>query len=441
MGRISEGEVDRVLLAERDGPDGDWSAPVEVAGPGDHFRVALASTHNDTLWVVWSSQRDHNWDLYGRPYRDGKLGDEVRLTDDPGPDLWHRMTTDQHGRAWLVWQGARDGKFGIFARCADGDGWHDPIRVSDGKADCWNPVVASDYTEDRVWVAWDSYGNGAYNVHLRSLSGGPAPKPGDVLTPEPSMRFQAHPSLACDRAGRLWAAWDESGPNWGKDTGFLYQKAGGTRLYETRAVRVRCLIDGRWIDADTDLYGVLPDDMKEYDELPQLQDDGEGRMWLAFRHRTCRHPRIDGWGVQARWDVFATAWLGDRWTTPVELPQSGGRNDMRADSQRDPAGNVYFACASDNRGWTPPAMTARNLSVAVSRFGGLPQPVEARSAITCGNPTRFLRIRRRSTRTKRSRSPASAATRSTLAARRTTSTAATCTAIPTSLPTASATVP
>ena len=47
--------------------------------------------------------------------------------------------------------------------------------------------------------------------------------------------------------------------------------------------------------------------MKEYNELPQLQDDGEGRMWLAFRHRTCRHPRIDGWAIQARWDVFATA--------------------------------------------------------------------------------------------------------------------------------------
>ena len=35
-------EKDRVLLAERDGPDGNWSEPVEVAGPGDHFRVALA---------------------------------------------------------------------------------------------------------------------------------------------------------------------------------------------------------------------------------------------------------------------------------------------------------------------------------------------------------------------------------------------------------------
>ena len=37
--------------------------------------------------------------------------------------------------------------------------------------------------------------------------------------------FQAHPSLACDRDGRLWVAWDEAGPKWGKDYGFLYFKA------------------------------------------------------------------------------------------------------------------------------------------------------------------------------------------------------------------------
>jgi len=370
-------EKDRVLLAERDGPDGDWSVPVVAAGPGDHFRVALAGTHNDILWVVWASQRDHNWDLYGRPYKDGKLGDEVRLTDDPGPDLWHRMTTDERGRAWLVWQGARDGRFGVFARCADGDGWHDTIRVSDAKANAWNPVVAADYKEDRVWVAWDSYDSGDYNVRVRALSGGPTPKPGDVPAPDKSPNFQAHPSLACDRAGRLWVAWDEAGPNWGKDYGYLYFKAGGERLYARRAVRLRCLDDGVWKEPKADLYSVIPEDAKDYVELPQLQDDGDGRMWLAYRHRTCRHPRIDGWSIQGRWDVFATAWLGDRWTTPVELAQSGGRNDMRVSSQRDAAGNVYFAYASDNRGWTPPLMLARNLSVAVSRLGGLPRPADA----------------------------------------------------------------
>ncbi len=373
-----QNEKDRVLLAERDGPDGDWSAPVEVAGPGDHFRVALASTHGDNLWVVWSSQRDHNWDLFGRPYKDGKLGDEMRLTDGAGPNTWHRMTTDERGRAWLVWQGAHDGKFGVFARCADGDGWHDPIRVSPPGANAWNPVVCHDYKEDRVWVAWDSYDSGAYNVRVRALTGGPAPKLGEVLTPEKSPRFQAHPSLAADRDGRLWLAYDEAGPNWGKDYGFLYFKAGGEALYAERTLRLRCLIDGKWKEPEADLYSVIPADMKDYDELPQLQDDGEGRMWLAFRHRTCRHPRIDGWSIQGRWDIFATAWLGDHWTTPVELTQSGGRNDMRVSSQRDKAGNVYFAYASDNRTWTPPNMVARNLSVAVSHFGGLPQPAGAK---------------------------------------------------------------
>jgi hypothetical protein len=95
-------QKDRVLLVERDGPDSTWSEPKEVAGPGDHFRVALASTHGDTLWIVWSSQREHNWDLFARPYTDGKLGEELRLTHDNGPDIWHTMTTDQRGRAWTL---------------------------------------------------------------------------------------------------------------------------------------------------------------------------------------------------------------------------------------------------------------------------------------------------------------------------------------------------
>jgi hypothetical protein len=374
-------EKDRVLLAERDGPDGAWSEPIEVDGPGDHFRVALASTHNDVLWVVWSSQRDHDWDLYARPYKDGKLGDEVRLTDARGPDIWHRMTTDGHGRAWLVWQGFRDGQADIFARCADADGWHDPVRVSTSPANDWEPVVTADYKEDRVWVGWDSYDQGNYGVHVRSLSGGPSPQLGEVLVPEASPLFGAHVSLACDRAGRLWAAWDEAGPQWGKDYGFLdfaHQYSPGTRLYASRKIRIKCLVDGRWLEPAADFQDILTPAMRDYCELPQLQDDSDGRMWLAFRHRTCRRPRADGWAAQGRWDQFATAYLGDRWLAPIELPQSAGRLDMRPSSQRDRDGNTYFAYASDHRGWMPPAMLPRNLSIAVSQLHGAAKPGEAR---------------------------------------------------------------
>lgn len=373
-------EKDRVLFAERDGPDGPWSEPKEAAGPGDHFRVALASTHGDMLWIVWASQCEHNWDLFARSYQDGKLGKEIRITEDAGPDIWHTMTTDQRGRAWLVWQGFRDGQSDIFARCVDGDGWHDTIRVSTAKANDWNPVVAADPKSDRVWVGWDTYESGDYAIRVRALSGGPSPQLGDILCPDPSPVFQAHPSLACDRAGRLWVAWDRTGPQWGKDAGHqVPEKSAGTRLYNDRSLRIACLVEGKWQEPEADLLQALPAELRTFSELPCLQGDTDGRMWLAFRHRTCLNPRVDSWGARGRWDVYATAFLGDRWSGAVSLPSSSGRNDMRLSSQRAPKGSVYFAYASDNRSWFPPGMlTEKNLSVAVSRLHGAGQPAEAR---------------------------------------------------------------
>jgi hypothetical protein len=367
---------DRVLVSERDGPDGTWSPPLEVDGPGDHFRVAVAGTYSETIWIVWSCQREQQWNLYARSFKDGKLGGEVRLTNGQGPDIWHRMTTDRRGRAWLVWQSFLNGHSEILARCADAEGWHDVVQVATGQANNWDPTIEADAREDRVWVGWDSYEGGSYGVRIRSLTGGPKPVLRDVLTPEESPLFGAHVSLAADRDGRLWAAWDESGPQWGKDYGFLDFVQGyypGTRLYASRKIHLKCLVDGKWLEPAASFQAVLPAELQEYNELPQLQIDSDGRLWMTFRHRTCRQPREDGWAVQGRWDLFATAYLGDRWLPIIELPDSAGRNDMRTSSQRDREGNVYFAYASDNRGWAPPTMLPRQHTVSVSRLDGAPQ--------------------------------------------------------------------
>ncbi len=366
---------DRVLLSERDGPDGSWSEPVEVSGAGDHFRVALASTHSDRLWVVYACQRKGNWDLYGRQYKidDGTAkpeGDEARLTDAPGPDFWHRMTTDSKGRAWLVWQGFRDGQSDIFARCCDDKGWHDPIKVSDSKANDWDPCIAADTKEDRVWIGWDSYHYGYNGICVRSVSSARTmgELESNIEVDETDTRRNAHISLACDKDGTLWSAWEEGGDQWGKDTGLFFESTGGSMLYTNRQIQVRVRIKGRWIRLKNEFLDALPAEMRDFNELPHLQPDSEGRMWLAFRHRTCRRPREDGWAAQGRWDAFAIAFNGEEWTKPIPLQNSEGRNDMRFSSQRDRDGRVYFAYGSDHRRWQPPAMTERNLAVYVSHL-------------------------------------------------------------------------
>ena len=143
------------------------------------------------------------------------------MTSDPQPDIYHDVTTDSNGNLWLVWQGFRNGKSDIFARRYDGEKWSEEEKISDSLANDWQPAIAADGA-GRVYVAWDTYDQGNYDVRMRSWANGQWGAPMAVAS---TPRFEAHVSLACDKQNRLWAAWNESGLNWGKDTGFL-QAAG-----------------------------------------------------------------------------------------------------------------------------------------------------------------------------------------------------------------------
>ena len=189
-------------------------------------------------------------------------------------------------------------------------------------------------------------------------------------------------------------------------------------------------VDGKWQEPAVDFASVLPADMKEFLRAAAAAGPtppGEcGWRFAIARAAGLAH---DGWAAQGRWDVFVTAYLGDRWLHPSQLPQSGGRNDMRISSQRDRDGNVYFAYASDNRPWQPTGMPPRNHHVAVSRFATAPRPARRSSA---GPRTDLRRCPDRFIRERRNKWPGCATTRSSPVARPTASTAATCTGIRTS---------
>ena len=351
------GEVWTAWVAYRDGGnqilarrfDGTgWQPASAVTDGGRDIQLAqLGRDIKGRPWAVWSEQVDGNFDLYARPYADGRWGAIERLTDAPQPDVFPQVATDSKGVLWVVWQGFRDGRSDVFTRRYDGDAWADPFRVSSSEANDWEPVLAAD-SKGNVTVAWDTYDKGDYDVRMRSFIGG---RWTDEAAVAETRLYEAHPSLAYDRQGRLWAAWNESGLNWGKDTGYTVNIQ-GTRLYQYRLLRVAVWDGSKWSEPATDVNQALPQGYEpRYDDFPKLRLDGDGRVWLFARQRIQRRRDTPSETPlhRAAWEIFGVTLDGDRWTAPLELPFSQSRQDVRWDLASDGRGNLFAAWQSDRR--------------------------------------------------------------------------------------------
>ncbi|MCP5117845.1 MAG: hypothetical protein GY953_44060, partial [bacterium] len=335
-----------VVIMARRLEGGAWQPAIEVSEPGDIYRVELGRDKRGRVWVVWSEQKGGNFDLYGRAF-DGKSWTSVeRLTESPQSDVEHRITTDSEGRMWVVWQGFRDGKADIFAKRFDGQSWSAAERVSTSPANDWSPAITADST-GAVYVAWDTYDKGNYDVLVRRFSGG---RWGEVTPIASTPRFEAHVRIACDAEDRLWAAWNESGFEWGKDTGFLVLKE-GTRLYAWRSVRVGVFANGQRMDPVQRFGDLLPVELRGYNDLPVWHRDSQDRMWLFFRHRVLRSRDTPSFTAAHRavWQIFGTVYSGNKWLDPVHVPFSRSRQDVRWGVANDGAGNIWAAWPTDFR--------------------------------------------------------------------------------------------
>lgn len=334
-----------ILVRRHDGRE--WSgAEALTGGPSDVFRVQLGAGAKAGVWAIWSEQRNGNWDLYGRQRRGHTWSSPERLTDAPQPDIHHALASDSDGNLWLVWQGFRNGQSDIFSRRYDGNSWTAPEQLSTSLANDWLPAIASD-KQGRVHVAWDTYDKGNYDVVMRTFGNAQWGAQAGIAT---SLKFEAKVTLACDNENRLWAAWNESGPQWGKDTGVLLRRQ-ATPLYNERLIATAVLSNGKWMEPVNGLEASLPDELRNYNESMALSPDAGGRMWLLFRHRIPRIPDVSSEAALhgAGWEVWASAFEGERWSAPVVLPSSAGRSDMATAIVADSKGQLRVAWSSDTR--------------------------------------------------------------------------------------------
>jgi len=315
------------------------------ANHADIYMVKLGREGASNAVAVWSAHVDGNWDLYASRLQGDTWTAAERLTTDAQPDIFPTTATDSKGALWVAWMGFRNGKSDVFARSFDGRSWSAEQRVSTSAANDWAPSLATD-SKGGVYVAWDSYDKGNYDVLMRKLHNGTWSAAQPIAD---TAKFEANVSIACDRQDRLWAAWNESGTDWGKDTGFVLRK-NGTPLYRSRWVAVAVHDGQRWMEPPTAFEAGLPAALQNFNDMPQVAADAMGRVWVLFRHRNLRIKDIpaDTPAHRAAWEIHATTFEESGWREPMPVPFSQGREDMRFSLSGSSSG-LYLAWPMDNR--------------------------------------------------------------------------------------------
>jgi len=378
-----KGNGDQILLRRFDGKV--WHPPLEVTGEGLRvWRPTVAVDGKGDVWVAWSQQIDGDWEIFYRRYTpsqnstEGKWSETVRLTRTPGADFHVVAATDAAGTVWLAWQAWRHNNFDILlAAPVEGHPWKEPRPISSSSANDWSPALATD-SQGRVYVAWDTYDKGNYDVLLFALD--KDGKESKTLALADSPKFEARPYLVCDKQDRLWIAYEEGDEQWGKD--YSFQGDFGARtprahglpdnrgfaLYVHRSVRLKCLADGKLYRPAGDLQAALAASLKRNKSLPRLAVDAAGGLWLLLRH----HPLPGGEGEV--WNSYALRYQGRQWTPPRRLDSSADLLDNRP--ALTPWGDGILAVYSSDDRLNTQARAQDDLFATVLNPSGPTQPPE-----------------------------------------------------------------
>jgi hypothetical protein len=371
-----------------------WSRPEPVSPAGeDTAGTAIASDAQGRVWVIWSAQRNGNFDIYARANAKGVWGPEVRVTKDAGTDLNPVAVADSKGRVWIAWQGYRNNNLEAMAAVQTGDGFSLESVVSVSPASDWDPAIAAAPNGD-VAIAWDTYDRGDYDVFFRKLrADAKAPIAMDPpVAAAATPFFEARASIAFDSGNRLWVAYENSTSRWGKEYGTF--DTSGTPLYEERGIRVKVFDGASVYTTSSDLLNVMPGtpasparaprpkanrqplapnpnqaknrrpgtlvnprNSGSLNTAPHLVADPLGGVYLAFR--TPARPLNSRSPVGSIWHEYVAYFDGHKWTGPMFIPRTDGPMDAGLALLPLESAHVLSVSAMDHRQSTPQGLGAQ----------------------------------------------------------------------------------
>jgi hypothetical protein len=347
--------------------NGSWSTIFPIPGvTGDVWMPQVALDGSGGAWFVWAQQAEYpprdpehvNWDLYAARYEGGRWNAVQRLTNDPEPDMNPRLKRDARGRVWLAWQGFRNGQSQIFLRYAENGKWSDPYQISSGEGNNWYPDVAAD-SHGVAHIVWDVYRNENYDILARDFENGNLGAPQTIAG---TLESEANASITVDKQDREWISYDQMGVNWSKDQGAAIRtSAPGIAINHKRELRVVVRTTTGLMEPVEQPSASMPPGAESNNHLSRLYTDGDGRVWIVYRHKTERPATWSRpWQVQTEqaqnmaamrgfWQTYATYYDKDHWIPGTQMPHSMDRISSYADAVSASNGQMWMIWHTDNR--------------------------------------------------------------------------------------------
>jgi len=151
--------------------DGSWSSRMTVTSDlHDDSDPVAACDGSGRTWVIWSSNRNGNWDLYSAYYDNGTWSGLIPVTTDLDDDLAPAVASDASGSLWAAWHSWRDGDANIYASHNDGRGWSAEVQITSSAGDDIMPDLSADHS-GQLALTWMSNRCGNWDAFTSLYSG------------------------------------------------------------------------------------------------------------------------------------------------------------------------------------------------------------------------------------------------------------------------------